>query len=204
MVRRSRQREWATDILEGLPSLLFLALSQSGVDLKFAGWAGAALAGVVLVGFRFCRLPYNPIVLGINLHLLIITPLIMGLFYFGAYGLGKTLLAFSHRGVLVTVFVVGCALTLLSRRGFVGIAGLPDLARRAYSLVLLSASATAIAWSFMYTGAAVVAIGIPFMALFGLRRLLIARWQDRNGGGDGLMMLAAGSRSSGDPASEGA
>jgi hypothetical protein len=145
-VSGSRQREWATDIVESLPSILFLALSQSGVDLKFTGWCSAAAAAIVLVGFRSCRQPFNPIVLGINIHLLIITPLIVGVFHFGAYGLGKTLLAFSHRGVLITVFAVGCALTLLSSRGFVGIAGLPDLKRRAYSLVLLAVSAASVAW----------------------------------------------------------
>src|SRR5204863_9843774 len=92
----SRQREWATDILEGLPSIVFLALWQSSVDMRFAGWAGAIAAAMVLIGFRLFRLPFNPIVLGINLHLLLVTPLIVTVFHIGAYDLGRTLLAFAH------------------------------------------------------------------------------------------------------------
>jgi hypothetical protein len=42
------------------------------------------------------------------------------------------------------------------------------------------------------------------MALFGLRRLLIARWQDRNNGSDGLMTLVPGSAFSGESTSEAA
>jgi hypothetical protein len=199
-VSGSRQREWFTDILEGLPSILFLALWQSNV--KFAGWAGAALAAIVLIGFRLFRLPYNPIVLGINVHLLIVTPLIVTLFYLGAQGLGRMLFASSHRGVLVTVFLVGCALTLFSRRGFIGIEGLPDPRRWAYSLVLLAASIAAIAWSFTSRGGVLVAIAIPLMVLFGLRRLLIARWLDRKDRSDGLFAVASGSALATDSASE--
>lgn len=198
----SRQREWATDILESLPSILFIALWQSGIDIKFSGWVSAVLAAIVLVGFRLYRLPYSPIVLGINLHLLITTPLIVILFYFDAYNVGKALFAFSHRGVLVTVFIVGCALTAFSQRGFIGISGLPDSRRRTYSIILLTASIAAIAWSFTYKGAASIAIAIPFMALFGLRRLLIARWLDRKDGDSGLLMISSGCVLPTGPASE--
>jgi hypothetical protein len=197
----SRQREWATDIREGLPSIVFLALWQSSVDMRFAGWAGAAIAAIVLIGFLLFRLPYNPIVLGINLHLLVITPLIVIVFHVGAYDLGKTLLAFAHRGVLITVFLVGCALTAFSQRGFVGIPGLPASTRWTYSLILLAVSIATIAWSFTYAGAAVIAIAIPLMALFGLRRLLVARWQDRDDKSSGAMIVA-GSLLAGNSASE--
>ena len=198
----SRQREWVTDILEGAPSILFLALWQSNVDIRFAGWGAAALAAMVLIGFRFFRVSHNPIVLGINVHLLIITPLIVALFYLGAQELGRMLFAFSHRGVLVTIFLVGCALTAFSRNGFIGIKGLPNPRRLAYSFVLLAASIAAIAWSFTYNGAALVAIAIPMMSLFGLRRLLIARWLDRNERSDGLFAIAPSSALAVDSASE--
>ena len=190
----SRQRDWATDFLEGSPSIVFLALWQSNVNLELAGWAAAALAAIVLIGFRIIRRPYSPIVLGINVHLLIITPLIVALFHFGAYNVGKTMLAFAYRGVLVTVFLVGCALTAVSQRGFIGIADLPAAKRLTYSLILLAASTATVAWAFAYKGtASSVAIAIPLMALFGLRRLLVARWLDRNDGSSDLLMVAPAS-----------
>jgi hypothetical protein len=126
------------------------------------------------------RVWYNPILFGINVHLLVITPLIVTTFHFGAYELGRMLVASAHRGVLVTVFLVGCALTVFSRRGFIGIEGLPASRRWTYSFILLAASIAAIAWSFAFSGTAFVAIAIPMIALFGLRRLLIARWRDRD------------------------
>jgi hypothetical protein len=201
-VSGSRQREWMRDILEGAPSILFLALWQSNVDIKFSGWAGAALAAIVLIAFRVFRLPYNPIVLGINIHLLMITPLIVAVFNFGAYGLGRTLFAFSHHSVLITIFFVGCALTVFSKRGFIGIDELPSGRRWAYSLALLAASVTTIAWSLTYKGPPLIALAIPIMVLVGLRRLLIARWLDRNGRSGGLLAVAPGSTCPGDTASE--
>jgi hypothetical protein len=188
-MRRSQQKEWLTDILESIPSVAFLALWQSQAGLEAAGWTGAALAVAVLIGFRRCRIPYNPILLGVNTHLLLATPVIVALYRVGAPDLGRTLVGYSHRGVLVTVFLVGCALTLLSQRGFVGLSGLPAAKRRAYSAVLLAASAATILWSFVFaTGSnTLLTIAVPLMALFGLRRFLIARWHDRSHEADGFM-----------------
>jgi len=202
-VSRSRQREWVTDILESVPSILFLALWRSNADMELAGWAGAALAMMVLIGFRLFRVPYNPILLGINVHLLIITPLIVTVFHFGAQELGKTLVASSHRGVLVTVLLVGCALTVFSRRGFIGVEGLPDPTRWTYSSVLLAASIATVVWSFTYTGGPLLAIAVPIMALFGLRRLLIARWLDDGSNRiDGVIAAGAGSALEAESANE--
>jgi hypothetical protein len=72
-VSGSRQREWLRGILEGSPSILFLLLSQNHFDMRLAGWTGATLAAAVLVGFGVLRVPQNPITLGINMHLLIVT-----------------------------------------------------------------------------------------------------------------------------------
>jgi hypothetical protein len=179
-VSRSLQREWLTDILESMPSLAFLALWRSSIDLEAAGWIGAALAASVLIGFRACKVRFNPILLGINIHLLVATPLIVAVFHLGAPALGKTLVAYSHKGVLVTIFVIGRALTLLSREGFMGFGGLSRSSVTTYSMVLLVASLAAIAWAFSYSGGAIVGIALPVMILFGLRRLLIARWRDGN------------------------
>jgi hypothetical protein len=192
-VSGSRQREWLRGILEGAPSILFLLLLQNHFDMRIAGWTGAALAALVLVGFGVVRVPQNPIALGINMHLLVITPLIVVLFYVGAQDSGRMLFGFAYRGVLVTIFVVGCVLTASSRRGFIGVERLPPARRWSYSLILLAATAAAVAWSFTYNGPASFAVAIPIMALFGLQRLLIARWLDRGGQSDGSLLLAPGS-----------
>jgi hypothetical protein len=172
--------EWLTDILESTPSFVLVALWRSGIDLETAGWVGAALAAAVLIGFRAYKVRFNPILLGINTHLLLITPLVVALFHFGASGLGKILVAHSYKGVLITIFLIGCALTLLSREGFIGFEKLSRPSVVTYSIVLLLASLAAIAWAFSYSGGAVVGIVLPIVALFGLRRLLIARWLDNN------------------------
>lgn len=175
----SRQREWTASVLESAPSLIFLALWRSGLDVAFAGWIGAALASAVLIGFRHFRLPYNPILLGINAHQIVFTPLVVASFELGAVGLGRTLFASAEGSVLVAVFVVGCGLTAFSPRGFIGADGLGAPTRRIYSLVLLTAAAAAIPWSFTHLGQTLLSVALPLMLLFGLRRLLIARWQDR-------------------------
>ena len=177
------------DALESIPSVAFLALWQGQVGLQAAGWTGAVLAAAVLIGFRCYRVPYNPILLGINIHLLLATPLIIALFRMGASDLGRILVGHAYRGVLVTVFLVGCALTLFSDRGFLGLSGLPAANRRAYSAILLAASTATILWSFVIaTGSTpLLSIAVPLMALFGLRRFLIARWQDRSRAADGIV-----------------
>lgn len=175
----TRQKEWLTDILESAPSIIFLALWRSDVDMELAGWIGVALAAVTLIGLRLLRTPYNPILLGINVHLLVITPLIVAAYGLGLAEFARALVAGSERSVLVTVFVVGCALTAFSRRGFIGQDDLPATSRWIYSSILLAAVAAAIVWSFSYAGGTLLAVGLPVMGLFALRRLIVARWLDR-------------------------
>jgi hypothetical protein len=174
-------------------------LSQSHFDIRVAGWAGAALAAIVVVGFSVLRMHQNPIALGVNIHLLIITPLIVLVFYLGAQDTGRMLFASAYRGTLVTIFLVGCALTAFSRRGFIGIEGLPTIRRWSYSLILLAASAITIAWSFSSARPTSIAIAIPIMALFGLHRLLVARWLDGSGQSNALFLLGPGTALPDDP-----
>lgn len=188
----SRQREWLTDVLESVPSIVFLALWRGGAGGEPAGWIGSALAGALLLGFRLYRVPYNPVLLGVNLHLLAITPLIVGLFRLGAPDVGRIVLSAADSAVVISVFLVGCALTTVARRGFVGVDGLPPDRRRRYSLLLLALAAAAVPWSFANAGSTLLAVGAPLMALFGLRRYLIARWRDAAGASDAGSLAAAG------------
>jgi hypothetical protein len=200
-VSRSLQREILTDILEGMPSFGLFALWRSGVDAQTAGWVAAGLAACILIGFRARGVRFNPILLGINVHILIITPLIVTLFHFGALEMARTVVAYAHQGVTITIFLTGCALTLASPDGLVGLEGLPRPTAMIYSALLLVASLAAMAWAFSYPGGGFVSIAVPVMALFGLRRLLIARWLDKNGQSNGLALAAGGSALASDSAS---
>lgn len=183
----SQQKGWLTDTLESLPSIVFLVAWRGGGDIAFAGWLGSASALALLLGFRFYRMPYNPILLGINLHLVAITPLIVASFHLGATDLGRLLLRSSESGVLVSVLLTGCLLTLFSSRGFVGNDAMPRHPRLKFSAILLAATAILIPWSFAHAGQTLVSLAVPFMVLFALRRFLIARWQDKAGGGSSAL-----------------
>lgn len=203
-MRASRQREWLTDALEGTPSLAFFALLRSGMDMETAGWIGAALSALVLAGFGLSRVRFNPLLLGINIHLLLTMPLIVAVFELGPPALGDVLVAHSYKAVLITIFLVGCALALLSRDGFVGVEGLPASTVRAYSAILLAATLAAIVWSFGFADGPTMGTAVPVIGVFGLRRLLIARSVDDSNRVGALVAVGGGSMlaqaSSGDAA----
>ncbi len=106
--------------------------------------------------------------LGINLHIALITPLIVGLYRIGAAPAARIIEAYSYPAARITIFVTGCALTLWSRAGFIGAARLP----RRYSGLTLIGAAAAISWAFLIGGNGFVAVGLPILALFVLRRAL--------------------------------
>ena len=176
----SLQRQWLTDILESVPSLVFVALLRSNFNLEAAGWVGAGLSFFIIVIFIWHKVDFNPIFLGINIHLLLVTPIIVSTFQLGASEVGEVLTLYSYKGVLITIFVVGFALTCLSRKGFIDHEGLSKSTTRKYSVILLFASAAGIAWAFLYSDSALFGVGMPIIALFALRRLLIARSFDSN------------------------
>ena len=189
---KSRQTEWILDVVESVPSLVFIALVRNNVELEMAGWTGSALALAVLVGFRVFRVTHNPILFGINLHLLLITPVIVALFAFGDRTWAQFLAARPGESLFIVMFLCGCYLTMLSPRGFVGTDGMEPRDRYINSAVLLAATIAAFLWSGANSGNMFVSIGIPVALLFGLRRLLLARWFDRNADKFGVAALGGG------------
>ena len=133
--------------------------------------AGAVLALAVLLGFRIARIPADTIYLGINLHIALITPLIVGLYRLGWPQPTRLIEAHSFPAVLVTIFLTVCALTLWSQRGFIGQPGLP----RRCSLLLLAGSAATILWWVLVGGPDLVAVGLPIIGLFVLRAAILRR-----------------------------
>lgn len=173
------QKRWVGDLVEAAPSIVFLALLRTDLYIEVSGWIGAALSAMLLGSFHHFRIAHNPVMLGINVHLLVVTPLIVGMSQLGARDLSELLLRHSYRGVLVSIFFVGCALTLFSPRGFIGVSPRLKTGQRKYSGIMLAASALAAAWALSYSGGAFLAVSAPIIVLFGLRRLLLAHGRDR-------------------------
>ncbi|MEO1111989.1 MAG: hypothetical protein AAFY05_06635 [Pseudomonadota bacterium] len=178
---KSHQQQWLLDIFEGLPSVAFLLVWRQSGDLEFAGWCGAALALISFVLFLAVKSKMNPVLLGVNLHLLIVTPLIVGTFQLGFTDLGALLAAYAHSAVLLSVFVAGLCLTVFTKRGFIGSAGLPALQKRRYCLVMLAVSASGMMWAMSTPESSLVPVIVTLTALIGGRRFLLARQADNSG-----------------------
>lgn len=156
------------ELLETAPSLVFVLLWRGTGDLEAAGWVGCVLALAVLIGFRVRKIPFDTILLGINIHLAVITPLIVGLYALGASSGARSIEDHSYPAVLITIFLTGCVLTFCTGTGFVGVRG-PSRHR---SWILLAASALAVVWGMQVAGGTLVTVGVPVIGLFVLRRVL--------------------------------
>lgn len=188
---RPRQNERLTECLEGLPSVAFYALWHGGVDMAWTGWISAGLSATVLVGFHLVRFTYNPILLGINVHQIVIHLLIVILYAGGEQVAARDLAVHAVEAVLISVFVVGCALTAFSPRGFIGAAGMSASSRRIYSALLAAASAGTVLWSVTMDGSLTMTVTIPLMVLFGLREVLVMRWRKSLNGTSGIAIAGA-------------
>jgi hypothetical protein len=59
-----------------------------------------------------------------------------------------------------------------------------------------------IVWAFTYAGNTLLAIAVPMMGLFGLRRLLVARWLDRSNRTHSNLAIGASSAFAAEPAGD--
>jgi len=177
---RSRQMVWAVGLLESAPPLVFVTLWRGGVDVVQAGWIGCALAVLVLAGFRRAGQRYHPVLLGMNLHMLLLMPLIQGAFALGLERVGDLLVAPKEAGVFIAVLATGLVLTLASPRGFLDMEEATPRQRWIYSGILLAVTAAMIPWSLAHLGQQWLSIAAPLAVLFGLRSFLTARVEDRS------------------------
>ncbi len=185
----SNQRTFILGIAENVPTIVFLALLQVTGELRIAGWLGAVAAAATLATFARYRWPCHPILLAINIYILMITPTIEAFLWFGFKSHGDFLIAHTQVGVLLSVFVVGCALTLFTEKKFIGVKCNPASASWRLSAYMLIAAAGAVVWSAAYEGNRIMAIALPLACLFGLRQFLVAGLKDRGSDPD---LLAAG------------
>lgn len=185
MMNGPKCRDWLPGMLEAIPSFVFLLIWRASEVLETAGWAGVFLAGAVLLAFPMFKVAFNPIFLGINIHLVVITPLIVGLHRGGFTRVAHLVEQQSYFSVLLTIFATGCFLTLCSRKGFLGTKGLPTSAVRQGSIVMLAASAAAIVWATTVEGYGFFAVGLPIIALFAVRRALLNQTRNLRSTNDG-------------------
>lgn len=194
---QSRQQRWITDLLEGMPSLAFFAVWRGLDDLELAGWIGTVLAIVTIAVLKMLKTESHPVLLGVNIHMICITPIIVGLYLIGAPALAEFFIEHANKGVLVSVFVVGAMQTYFRKSGFIGSLELPKPQRLSYSLLLLLMSFFGMVWALSIEAGSLVTVVMPLTVLALLRGFLLARWQDRNNVQTGLIYAGAPAASGG-------
>lgn len=178
------QRRMLLGLAENLPSIGFLSLMQLEAGLRIAGWTGTLLSALVLGLFAAGRIRPHPILIGINIFMLCVTPSIELLHAAGQHALAGTLTANVQIGVLLTVFASGLIQTLVRKGGFLGLPdAAPDRIRR-NSALLLAISAAGILWSAQLGSDRLIGIALPLAFLFGTRQYLLARVHDKTNGQD--------------------
>ncbi|MTI45582.1 hypothetical protein JM93_01017 [Roseibium hamelinense] len=174
----SQQRALITDVLEGAPSLAFVIALRVFGEAEPAGWIGCVTALCVFAVFKYLDVRMNPVMLGVNVYMLLITPLLRGLFeYGGTFGdeLAAALLPYTRESLLVSVFLTGLVLTLCRRSGFAGLPDTPQKGTLAVSLGMLCVSAFGILWAFSGSDNGIVAVIATISALIFIRRWAQAR-----------------------------
>jgi|GEM_PF-1354175 len=186
----SHQKQWIADLLEGLPSIVFILLWRQGGDLETAGWAGSALALGVFVVFGVLKVGMHPVLLGVNLHILVATPLIVGLYQSGHGTIADLLAGYSHGGVLLTVLLAGIGQAVFRKGGYVGFMEIPVRSQRRISLLMLVISGFGAVWALSTPDSSFVPVLVTLTVLIVGRRFLLARWADRRSS-EGAVILGA-------------
>jgi hypothetical protein len=188
---QTQQKRWLTDLMEGVPSIVFILLWRQSGDLVFAGWVGSTLCLMVLGALIGMKVRMHPILMGVNIHILLATPLIVGLFRLGFDGVGDVLAEYAYGGVLVTVFAVGFAQMLFSRSRFAALENVTDRVQLVFSAVLLAFCAFGAVWALLTPGSRFVPVVVTIAALIIGRNFLQARLSDKSAGAGVLVTASA-------------
>ena len=185
---RSRQAQIISGIAESAPSLIFLAMWRSNVDVELAGWTGAILAFSLIFGFAALRIRFDPILMGINAHMLLLAPIIHGAFVFGSADSARWLI--DHAPTLVLVAIAVSMLSYqVARRPQMEDADLSPEAAYRIGWVMTAVAFAAVPWAIVNEGQSLIAVVLPIAGMFALRRYLLAREFDRRGGAAGVAVL---------------
>jgi hypothetical protein len=113
------------------------------------------------------------------MYMLLITPSIEMLVFWGMNVWAEILIANAQSFVLFAIFLTGCLMTAFAKHGFLSA---PNKHRKQVircSLLLLGVSFLSVVWSFVVSAERFYEIGIPLLILFGIRQFLIAGMGDR-------------------------
>ncbi|WP_330563311.1 hypothetical protein [Roseibium sp. FZY0029] len=91
MMANARQQQLLLDLFESLPSIVFILLWRQTSNLELAGWTGCGFAAFVLAGLVLLKARIHPVLIGINLHILLVTPVLVGFYRFGDRALAEFL-----------------------------------------------------------------------------------------------------------------
>lgn len=172
MTTTTEQRSILWGLTQNAPVLGFLMALQITDSFRLAGWVGAGLALGVLIAAVLRRAKVDPIVAGINVYFVLLTPMIELTYAIQADTAGAFLAANAPRGVMLSVFLVGLAMTLAKGAVFAD-GATPDVRRRR-SLTLLGVAGLGALWSCVASGGSFAVVGIPMIVLFSTRRFLQA------------------------------
>lgn len=167
-------------IIETAPSLIFILLVQSGMDMRAAGWVGCGLAAAATLGLVFTRQPLHPIALGLNIYMMLAIPIILVTISLAGRDSADFMIRNAETGVLVVLFLIGLAMTLFTHKGFLNEPGVHRDHSSRFSLLLLISVLGLIAFSIQMQHNSFLAIGAPLIILFLLRDYL-ARQAPREG-----------------------
>ncbi|WP_377190023.1 hypothetical protein [Ruegeria meonggei] len=186
-----QQKRFLTGVLEYLPGLSFLILSRASDDLRLAGWIGTFLAATVCVAYARKVMKPHPVLLGINIFMIVITPLIELLHIGNNATVAQYLLKNIDSLVLASIFVTGLALTLLTQRGFLTHHSESTAKMRAHSACLLTVCSVGVVWSLFAGDNHLLSLVLPLSLLFGLQQYLTAGATDRQARHD-VVLASAG------------
>lgn len=114
----ANQKRLLLEMFENLPGLTFMILLRTTADLRLAGWLGTVLAAMVCVAYAPKSLRPQPILLGINIFMVVVTPLIECLVYAGHGSIASVLIGNIPTLVLISVFTTGLVFTVFTKNGF--------------------------------------------------------------------------------------
>ncbi|MCG7519210.1 hypothetical protein [Ruegeria sp. Ofav3-42] len=187
----ANQQRLLLEMFENLPGLTFMILLRTTADLRLAGWVGTVLAAMVCVAYARNSLRPQPILLGINIFMVAITPLIESLIYAGHRNIASVLTGNIPTLVLMTVFATGLVLTVFTKNGFLNYPTSSHREKRKHSAVLLGVCALGMVWSQMAGDNYLVSLGAPLMVLFGVHQLLRARATDQQARNGAILACAS-------------
>lgn len=173
-------RTICTNLLENSPTIVFFSLLRFSNDLRLAGWVSAMVAVGVCAAYLFRVLKPHPILLGINLCMLLITPCTEVLLWIGRAELANMLIENAQSAVLTIVFLTILTRAIAKQKARLCSQPKGDRSVPKPSIFLVLLSFSTVIWSLAINASQLLEVGFPLLVLFITYRVLSAR-ENRKG-----------------------